>query len=52
MTLSQGGVFSRVSKSLRGKYEIRTDAVVAGVRGTDTTDREQAYADLLDQDYD
>ena len=34
-TLSQGGVFSRVSKSLRRKYEIRTDAAVAGVRGTE-----------------
>ena len=34
-TLTQGGVFSRVSKSLRRRYEIRTDAVVAGVRGTE-----------------
>ena len=34
-SLAQGGVFSRVSRTLRRKYEIRTDAVVAGVRGTE-----------------
>jgi hypothetical protein len=33
--LETGGVFSRVAKSLRRKYFIRTDAAVAGVRGTE-----------------
>jgi hypothetical protein len=35
VTLSRGGVFSRVTKRLRGRYEVRTLTAVAGVRGTE-----------------
>jgi ferric-dicitrate binding protein FerR (iron transport regulator) len=33
--LAKGGLFSRVAQRLSGRYSVRTDAAVAGVRGTE-----------------
>jgi ferric-dicitrate binding protein FerR (iron transport regulator) len=33
--LTRGSLFSRVAKRLTGRYSVRTDAAVAGVRGTE-----------------
>ena len=35
LELRKGGVFSRVDHIITGKFEIRTESVVAGVRGTE-----------------
>jgi hypothetical protein len=44
--LVKGGLFSRVTKRLSGRYSVRTDAAVAGVRGTEFF---VAYGRRIDQ---